>query len=224
MALVVTSCLKTPEYPVEPSIEFDNVYFKQGDNSLTSDTLFVSVKFKDGDGDLGLDDTYLNEPYNSLWGFTKSDGTWITYTDRNTPPYDSLPPYEFPYSCYNYLIEEGDTIYVQQNINHYNIFVDFYVRKNGQYAFYDWLTAFPPECGESYYGRFPILNRDDNNNTSLMERPLEGTLTYRMVGARILSIFKNDTLKLEVKIKDRALNESNTVETFEFVLKDITIN
>ncbi|MCB0505050.1 MAG: hypothetical protein KDC58_06060 [Cyclobacteriaceae bacterium] len=221
---LVTGCSNPPEYPVEPSISFDNVYFKAGDNSLIPDTLFVSVNFKDGDGDLGLDDSYLYEPYNALWGYTKQDGSWITYADRNTPPYDTLPNYEFPYSCYNYLIDESDTIYVQQNLNHYNIFVDFYVRKNGQYSYYDWLLAFPPECGESYYGRFPILNRDGNNNTSLKERPLEGKLTYRMVGARIKSIFKNDTLRLDVQIQDRALHKSNTVESFEFVLKDITIN
>jgi len=45
-----------------------------------------------------------------------------------------------------------------------------------------------------------------------------------MVGARIKSIFKNDTLRLDVQIQDRALHKSNTVESFEFVLKDITIN
>jgi len=112
----VTGCSNPPEYPVEPSISFDNVYFKAGDNSLIPDTLFVSVNFKDGDGDLGLDDSYLYEPYNALWGYTKQDGSWITYADRNTPPYDTLPNYEFPYSCYNYLIDESDTIYVQQNL------------------------------------------------------------------------------------------------------------
>lgn len=215
---------------MEPSISFDNVYFKEGDNQLTSDTLFVSVNFKDGDGDLGLNDNFVAPPYNDIWYFLKQDQTLLTYSDRNTQPYDTLlPPYEFPYTCYNYSIEELegdeiDTFYVEQNLDHYNIYVDFYVRKNGQYTYYDWQTAFPPECGESYYGRFPVLNRDSNNNTSYDERPLEGKLTYEMVGARIKSIFKNDTIKLEVQIQDRALNKSNTVESFEFVLKDITIN
>lgn len=244
IALMVTSCLKVPEYPDTPSIEFDNVYFKQGDNQNVFDSLFVSIKFKDGDGDLGLNDAFSTDPYNATWYFLKN-GTpvdinsgfnsgrpaddFITLSDRNTPPYDTLPTYEFPYFCYNYLIDtldnnDVDTFYVHPNLDHYNIFVDFYVRKNGQYYYYDWLTEFAPQCGESYYGRFPVLNRDENDNTSLKERPLEGTLAYRIVGVRILDIFKNDTLKLEIKIKDRALNESNTVETFEFVLKDITIN
>ncbi|MCB0495289.1 MAG: hypothetical protein KDC79_04095 [Cyclobacteriaceae bacterium] len=229
LAATVVSCHKPPEYPVEPSITFDNVYFKHFDDPQVDDTLFVSVNFKDGDGDLGLDDSYVSGDYSALFGRIKPDGNWVTYSDRSNPEYDTLPPYEFPYSCYNYLIDslitnELDTIYVWQNLNHYNIFVDFYVRKNGQYHYFDWLTEFEPNCGESYYGRFPILNRDEYGHASSKERPLEGKLIYKMKGARLLSIFKNDTIKLDISIQDRAFNRSNTVESYEFVLKDITIN
>jgi hypothetical protein len=222
LAGAIIGCNKPPEYPVEPSISFDNVYYRKGD---TTNYLILSVNFKDGDGDLGLDSYYYSgEPYNSIWYFVKQDGNLLSYADRNTPPFDTLPPYAFPYSCYNYSVEQSDTLYIQQNRDHYNIFVNFYVKKNGVFQLYDWLTANPPNCGESYNGRFPILNLDSNDNPSSKQRPLEGILKYTMKGLGFEAIFKRDTLKLEVQIQDRALHKSNTVESFEFVLKDITTN
>lgn len=211
------SCRELPTYPNTPSIEYNNVYFKKGE---LTDSLFVSVEFKDGDGDLGLHPDYdTREPYNAIWYYLKDGGGLITYADRNTSPYDTLlPPYEFPYFCSNYSIEEADTFFITQNLDHFNIFIDFYVKKNGEFTLYDWITANPPQCGETYNGRFPILN------TSGQERPLEGTLKYGITGAGFEVIFKRDTLKLEIGIQDRALHKSNIVQTQEFVLRDITVN
>jgi len=210
------SCINTPEFSDIPEIKYNSVFFKKG--ALT-DSLLVSINFQDGDGDLGLDPAYdIGEPYHAIWYFKKSDNTFLTYADRNTPSFDTLPPYNFPYFCYNYSIENSDTFYIQQNTNHYNIFLNFYVKKNGEFKLYDWLLANPPECGESYNGRFPLLNLSDK------ARPLEGKLTYKVTGAGFEVIFKRDTLKLEIQIQDRALNRSNIVESQEFVLKDITIN
>jgi hypothetical protein len=53
-----TSCLKPPDYPIEPVIEFVGVSkgaFRQG---LTArDSVIVSFTFTDGDGDLGSNDS-----------------------------------------------------------------------------------------------------------------------------------------------------------------------
>ncbi len=210
------SCRDLPTYPDTPFIEFSEMFFKTGE---FTDSLFVIVDFRDGDGDLGLDPGFdTNEPFNAIYYWLKPDGDLLKYSDRNTPPYDTLPKYEFPYSCSHYSVEEADTFYIIQNPNHYNIFINYYIKKNGQWNLYDWLTANPPQCGETYNGRFPILN------PSGADRPLEGSLKYGMTGAGFKVIFKNDTLKLEIQIQDRALNKSNIVETPEFVLKDITIN
>lgn len=212
------SCRDLPEYPDTPSIEYKDVFFKKGE---LTDSLFVSVDFKDGNGDLGLHPDFdTRKPYNAIWYYLNYDGSGdlITYADRNTPEYDTLPPYEFPYFCTNYSLEESDTFYITQNLDHFNIFVDFYIKKNGQFILYDWITANPPQCGETYNGRFPILN------TSGQDRPLEGTLKYSLTGAGFEVIFKRDTIKLEISIQDRALNKSNVVQTQEFVLRDITIN
>lgn len=210
------SCRDLPTYPTTPSIDYNQLFFKKGE---LADTLFVKLKFRDGDGDLGLSPSFdTGIPYNAIWYEAKPDGSLLTYADRNTPPYDTIPPFEFPYYCTNYSIEDLDTFYISQNPNHFNIFVDFYVKKNGQWSLYDWITANPPQCGETYNGRFPILN------SSGQKRPLEGTLEYGITGAAFEVIFKRDTLKLEVRIQDRALNKSNLIETPEFVLQDITVN
>ncbi len=211
------SCRELPEYPVVPSIEYKSIFYRETD---TTNLLIIEIDFRDGDGDLGLSKSVadIRDPYNAIWYYLKNDGTLLTYADRNTPPYDSLPNYEYPYSCLNYSIEESDTFYITQNQDHFNIFINFYVKKNGEFTLFDWITWNPPNCGESYNGRFPILNESGQN------RPLEGTLIYDMAGLGFEVIFKRDTLKLEIQIQDRALHRSNTVETPEFVLNNIKIN
>ena len=212
------SCRDLPEYPVVPSIEYNSIYYRETD---TTNLLTLEIDFRDGDGDLGLnskDPADVREPYNAIWYYIKNDGVLVNYADRSTPAYDTLPPYEYPYTCLNYSIEDSDTLYIEQNSNHYNIFVKFYVKKNGEFTLFDWITWNPPNCGESYNGRFPILNE------SGQKRPLEGTLKYNMTGLGFEVIFKRDTLKLEIQIQDRALHKSNITETPEFVLNNIKIN
>lgn len=221
LAEIVVGCNNAPEYPVEPSISFKDVYFKRGDltnPALSIDSLFVVIDFKDGDGDLGLDEYVdIYDQYQTFKYFKKSDGNWLTLDDRATPPYDTLPPYIFPYTCYNYTTIDSVIYYVQPNENHFNFLIDFYIRKNGVYQKFDWYTVYN-SCIETYNGRFPILNNSGQN------RPLEGKLTYKMVGGAFLSTFKNDTIMLEMHIKDRALHDSNVVRSFDFALNEITVN
>jgi len=215
-----------PTYPNTPSIEYKNVFYRESD---TTNYLTIEINFRDGNGDLGLHKSFdAGEPYNAIWYYLKSGkkvdtkdtiaNNYILYSDRNTPPYDTLPPYEFPYDCVNYIDDGSDIFYITKNPNYNNIFVNFYVKKNGEFVLFDWVLWNPPNCGESYHGRFPILNESGQN------RPLEGSLKYEMAGVGFEVIFKFDTLKLEIQIQDRALNKSNIVETPEFVLRDITIN
>ena len=143
-------------------------------------------------------------------------------SDRNNPAFDTLPPYEFPYYCTNYVLEEDatgaiDTFYVQQNEFHNNIHVKFFTKNNGVYEEFDWVTEFDPICGESFNGRYPLLAPVGR------EKPLEGKLKYKMSSAGFELLFRQDTLKLEVYLYDRALHKSNVIETPDFVLKDITL-
>jgi len=58
MAAALSSCLKAPDYPLEPQIEFMNISkpaFRQG--FAARDSIIVGFSFTDGDGDLGSNDS-----------------------------------------------------------------------------------------------------------------------------------------------------------------------
>jgi len=219
--VALSACYTPPEFPIEPSIEYSNIIFKDIEN--LPDSLILTIKFRDGNGDLGLSTNEKEVPYNPVWYIPKPDGSLVTYSDRFLPAYDTLPPYEFPYTCQNYILNSeakngeyaDDTLYYQQNSDHWNIFVKFFVKKNGTYTEFDWEIAFDPQCSDNFNGRFPILS-------DLTNSPLEGKLRYGLTSSGFNFLFRNDTLKLEVYIKDRALNISNFIETPDFTLKSIT--
>ena len=218
LAVFVSSCLTPPEFPDTPEISYFNVTFQKGATDFDADTLAVTLNFQDGNGDLGLTKDFDNgEPYNDLWFFVKPDGTLLRLSDRNNPPYDTLPDYVFPYYCTNYGIEEIDTLYVQQNKYHFNYFVTYFVKTNGVYNEFNWVTAFDPICGETFNGRYPLLGDPRR------DKPLEGKLKYKMSSAGFELLFREDTLMLEIYILDRALHQSNTIRTPDFVLKNITL-
>jgi len=218
LGLFVSSCLTPPEFPVTPAIDYFDVTFQKGASDFDADTLAVTVSFQDGDGDLGLSKDFDNgPPYNNLFYFVKPDGTFLRLSDRNNPPYDTLPAYTFPYYCTNYVVEDIDTFYVQQNKYHHNYFVKYFTKKNGVYEEFNWVTAFDPICGETFNGRYLLLGNPNR------EKPLEGKLKYKMSSAGFELLFRQDTLMLEIFILDRALNQSNTIRTPDFVLKNITL-
>jgi hypothetical protein len=98
-----------------------------------------------------------------------------------------------------------DTLYVKPNPNHYNIEVDFFVKvSQNEFQEFDWREEF---C-TTFDGRFGILS--DN------PRAMDGTLSYSMTSVGFKELFGGKTIKLRIKIRDQALNESNEVETREF--------
>lgn len=107
-----------------------------------------------------------------------------------------------------------DTLYFHVNKNHYNFDVDFLVKDptnpeaddNG-FVEYNWRKEY---CQQDLDGRFPILTDK--------EGPLEGQIRYAMHSVGLRFIFTIKTLKLRIKIRDRALNESNTIYSKEFTL------
>lgn len=163
------------------------------------------------------------------------DGKLVTNRTRNESGYGYLPSYisgncEY-YSEDQLLVPEAsaddtynilDTLFLgpdlflviqepflyKQNVNHYNIEVKFEVFENGNWVEFDW-----SEFCLSYNGRFPVLGGQGN--------ALEGTIRYGMANASYLALFSVKTLRLEVKIRDRALNSSNTVTTQNFTLNSI---
>jgi hypothetical protein len=104
-----------------------------------------------------------------------------------------------------------DTLLVATNPNHYNIEIDFLVKRgDNDFVEYDFRKE---GCTQSYDGRFPILAERSG--------ALEGTLRYTMNSVGFVNIFSIKTLKLRIQIKDRALHRSNVIETPEFTLDKI---
>jgi hypothetical protein len=243
--MAIEACFDPPEYPVTPEIEFENIQFKDvADPGF--DSLILTISFKDGDGDLGLrgDElgcylvgadticyndkfTFLNQNGKKVKNFVGVEGTLITYeTKRTDPNFSYLPDFLKPYNCINWdVIREEDivtdTVYFELNPNHYNIFVEFHVKQNdGTFSLFDFQQEFSyPSCGGSFNGRFPILSKDLSR-----EVPLEGTIRYAMQSSAFLLQFSIKTLKLRIRIQDRLLHTSNTIETPEFRLNDIRGN
>ena len=143
VAIFLASCADPPQYSPIPEIIFDNIIFRDIADPSAVDSLIVMIRFKDGDGDLGLEASELEAPYNDKTYYRFADGTYVTYKTRRTnPKYDTLPAFVKPYNCINWEIktvnQKLDTFYFKLNPNHYNFFVDFFIKNNnGTYAKFD---------------------------------------------------------------------------------------
>jgi hypothetical protein len=248
--LGMVSCFNPPEYPVVPNIEFDNISFVEGTDT-DSLILSLRFKDGDGDIGLSDADDQLNEftkIYAERFYFTQSGQRYVIqdivqlrdsprkeesdlfksllkFNNRKKSPFDSLPGFVRPYSCLNWDILKKtlsnnveintDTVYFQLNPDHYNIFIKFMIKQaDGSWKEYNIREEFCTTIG--YDGRIPVLAKDDG------ETPLQGTIRYAMQSVAFKQTFSIKTLKLRVKIQDRALNKSNEIETKEFTLSDIT--
>lgn len=232
VALTALSCFDPPEYPVEPQIDFKAVRFKDmADPNF--DTLVIEVSFKDGDGNLGLGPSeldcyeadskpicYVNE-FQFVVNEGPNAGKLLNYAIKRTDPlFKDLPDYVKPFSCTNWKFAYNkddqviDTLYIELNPDHYNIFVDFLVKQpDGSFKEFDFMNEF---C-TTYDGRFPILSKDLSQ-----KNPLEGVIRYGMGSQGFKVLFSIKTLKLRIQIQDRLLNKSNIIETPEFTLQSIT--
>lgn len=159
-ALLVTGCMKQPEYPVEPRITFNGfTYLFNADSTFSGEGL-ISFSYTDGDGDLGLDDA------------------------------DTLQPFGF-----------NDTHY-------YNMLVDYLKSVNGVFVktpLLSWNAQTQSYDTVSFNARFKRL-RDAEE-----PKPVSGSMEYKLT---VLNPFSpDDTVKFEIRILDRALNESNVIQT-----------
>lgn len=230
MLLGAAACYQAPEFPLEPEISFNDIQFY---DTPQQDSLVVTLNFQDGDGDLGLGGDENDMPYNPFF-FVENGSGGLLMLNSN----DTMPPYTPPYSCVNYKVgkisgnrfvpyltsdyeasfpeQEPDTLYTRPNPFADNFIVDFMVKENGSFTHFSWISAPSSGCGESQNGRFmPLFDPEMAN------KPLSGTLTYTMENYGFVPYFRNDTLKLRIRIIDRALNISNIIETPEFTLESI---
>lgn len=223
----MVACDKPPELPTMPSITFNSIEFNPGTNNR--DSLILKVNFEDGDGDLGLNRDETDPKFQEFLFVTTNGDLIPNYDDSRVVKFGApnQPDFDFINWVSNTDYDGDDvvdTVRVQFNENFYNIFVDFFYRFDvnmdgdisdpEDYVKVDFNQIFGGVGGFGLNGRFFPLNTSDT------ERPLRGTLTYKMVNAFKLSpIFRDNQLKIDVQIQDRALNKSNTVSTIDFTLQ-----
>ena len=229
--IILISCLDAPQYSEIPDIEFEQIIFKDLKDPSSADSLIISIKFRDGDGNVGIGPTETQEPYNDKYYFQFPDKKFITYkTKRTVAGYDTLPAFVKPFNCTNWevvkkdldgsgVLKVVDTLYFQLNPNQHNIFISFQVKDaSGKFQDYEFSNFYTyPLCETiGYNGRFPILSKDLSQPS-----PLEGSIRYTMASAGFNFFFTTRTLRLKVRIQDRALNKSNEIFTPPFTLQSI---
>lgn len=206
---LVGSCISPPDnFPTTPEISFRDIRFSPSDGV---DSLIISVNFKDAEGDLGLNANEIDPPFQPVTYQRDNLGNLIVYSKR-PPEAPSFNPIDW---VINPIVNNAvvrDTVWVVQNPNHNNIFVRFFIKRNGVFSEFKWEQA---PFYTTFNGRFPRVS----NNTGA--QPIEGSIQYAMQSFGWNSIFRNDTLRIDVEIQDRALNRSNLVSSPEVTLNQI---
>ncbi len=205
-----TACINPPDdFPSTPLITFESIEYVP---TAGPDSLIIGINFKDAEGDLGLSATDINPPFNSFTFQRDASGNLITYGKRppEAPPFNPIDWVINPI-VNNQIVQ--DTIWVKPNPNQYNIFVRFFIKRSGTFREFRWQD---PPFFTTFNGRFPrILNTEEGQS-------VEGNIKYGMLSSGWEAIFRNDTIRVDVEIQDRALNRSNQVSSQEVTLRQIT--
>lgn len=210
LSATAASCVNPPDnFPTVPSITFESLEYVP---TSGSDSLIVGIDFQDAEGDLGLSATDDDPPFNSVNFQRDAAGNLINYSNR--------PPEAPSYNPIDWAIDPivnnqtvKDTIWVEQNPNQYNIFIKFFIKRNGQFTEFRWQD---PPYYTTFNGRFPrILTSEEGQS-------VEGNIKYGMLSSGWEAIFRNDTIRVDVQIQDRQLNRSNEVSSSEVTLRQIT--
>ncbi|MBD3630079.1 MULTISPECIES: hypothetical protein [Cyclobacterium] len=202
-------CISPPDdFPTIPDISFNNMEFVQASGA---DSLIITLNFRDAEGDLGLNARDLFPPFNELNYLTDDEGNFITYSNRpdDAPSFNNRDWVIFPLINN---VEIEDTLWVSENEDYYNIFVKFFIKRGGNYTEFKWSD---PPYFTTFNGRFPRMLEEERG------RAIEGNIRYSMLSLGWNSIFRTDTLRLELQVQDRALNRSNVVTTPDFTLAQI---
>jgi hypothetical protein len=213
--LGLSSCYEEPDFPMEPRlVGFDGPIgegIRYVDVPETqADSLIFRIRFEDGDGNLGISANESNPLFSQP----------IFYPADNEGDFIRFDPAVHDFDCRDWdfvtivgLDTINDTVRIEFNPNYYNFEVELYVKEENGFELFDFRG--PPLCRQPLGGQFPPL-KDNFENT----KPLEGVIQYGFRSIALINLFRNDTLKVAVRIKDRDLNVSNTIESEPFTLPD----
>lgn len=210
--------MENPGYSEIPHITLESIEVFDGE---FLDSIKISIGYQDGDADLGLNGNEQDYPYQYFEFPTKESGDYIHYSEDWN---DTLPEYNC--SQWQYFVNINrdtikDTIFVKRNKYFNNFHVDWLVKKGKEFAPFE---LFNELCILDIDGRFPRIA--SNNKVIDPEGPFrieqkskwEGIITFTPYSNSFYKEFPYDTVKFRIHIIDRALNESNVVETDEIVL------
>ena len=210
LLILAAACINPPDnFPSVPKITFESIEYVPTNGA---DSLIIGVDFQDAEGDLGLASTDDDPPFQDVDFQRDANGELITYSNRpsDAPSYN---PIDWAIDPLIGNQRVNDTIWVVQNPNQFNIFVKFFIKRNGEFTEFRWQD---PPFYTTFNGRFPrVLTNEEG-------QAVEGNIKYAMVSLGWDSIFRNDTIRIDVAIQDRALNRSNEVSSPELTLNQIT--
>jgi hypothetical protein len=215
LTIAVSGCIFPPELDDAPRISFVDMYFTKvpgpdNDPSLAIDALMLVFDFEDGDGDIGLDNSFKDLKFQEYWFITDEEGNKIEYgSDPNLPPLNKRDYVAETKLIDGKLVPTGKHFLVERNENHFNMFIFMYTKKNGKYEYFDpWVRL-----QNTFHARIPVIRRDVKST--------QGTIKYAFQSNAWPYIVPNDTVKIEFYIKDRALNQSNTITTPDFLIRQL---
>ncbi|WKN42546.1 hypothetical protein [Tunicatimonas pelagia] len=220
LVMGLSACIDEPEFSDVPAVtNIEEIYFVDVEQGI--DSLVITIAFEDGDGDLGL---------------TAREGGSISpfdiVEDSNGDPvvFDPLTA-DVPFNCCDYAWPEGldpiiigtdtifDTIRVNRNQFVRNFEVAIFNRQpDGSYLEVDFCDPDVSGCRPPLGGRFPPLKDDFSD-----DKPRVGTITFFAQSRSFRPLFRNDSLKFGVVIRDRSGNESEMFVTENAIaLEEIT--
>jgi hypothetical protein len=215
MVLAVGGCIFPPELDNVPKINFVNMHFTKipgpdNDPNQEMDALMLVFDFEDGDGDIGLDDSFKDLKFQEYWFILDEEGNKIEYgSDPNLPPLNNRDYVAEVNIVEGKQVPTGKYFLVQRNENYFNMFINLYIKKGGKYQYFDpW-----ERLQTTFHARIPVIRRDVKST--------QGTIKYAFKSYAWPYIVPNDTVRIEFFIKDRALNQSNTITTPDFLIRQL---
>jgi len=230
--------------PDEPVITFKSLRFAKGgvaNGSLIHDTVAFTFEITDGDGNFGLDRTspaHNTDPFQHRFYVVRANGelvssskvednavdihTLLSYGDRLTFPYDTLPSIQE--GCYLDVANSNkvdEYLYYRANQHFSNLHVKVMVREPDG-SFQEFINHFPKACNLNYNGRItpiadvaPGMKIRSGSFVINMESSKKGVITYNMSGLWIptVNFIGLNEIKVLATVEDRDLNRSNTIES-----------
>ena len=200
------SCERPPDYSKTPVISYLSItkYYKPGSSVGIAgrDSIVIAVEFEDGDGDLGITDADAK----------KDRYAQPLYGNEQYVPADTIiTPESFEFVGGKKQVFPADTTFIAADtiFNHVNFYINEFKKINGEFVRVD--------ADGSKGGRFEPLY------SNVRKGPIDGILEHNFVWNHA-SIFNQgvigigDTVRFEVYVLDRDLNESNVIVTDEIVV------